>query len=171
MTFGDRRLAPIVREGRPALRVYDPDSPAHETFEGLEHFSHNTDLIVSGRYHPFDVERIEWVPNADGAARGLALAGEVAFELDGVEHRLAVSATAEGLSASFGDTTNSADTFGFRFLALPAPDEDGNVALDFNRAFLPPCAFNDHSLCPLPPAGNRLPVAIEAGERRARFQQ
>ena len=171
VTFGDRRLVPIVREGRSALRIYDPDSQPHETFEGLEHFPYNADLIASGRYTPFDIERIEWVLNADGASRGLALAGEVAFAVEGVEHRLVVSATADGLSATFGDVTNGADTFGFRFLALPVPDEDGTVAVDFNRAVLPPCAFTDHSLCPLPPAGNRLPVAIEAGERSARFRR
>jgi len=36
--------------------------------------------------------------------------------------------------------------------------------LDFNRAYSPPCAFTDFATCPLPPAPNRLSVAIEAGE-------
>jgi uncharacterized protein (DUF1684 family) len=111
------------------------------------------------------------VPNADGAERGLTLAGEVAFDLDGTRHTLAVSADAGSLSASFGDATNGADTFGFRFLTLPEPDAAGRVVVDFNRAHLPPCAFTDHSLCPLPPAGNRLPIAVAAGERRARFPE
>ena len=36
--------------------------------------------------------------------------------------------------------------------------------LDFNRATNLPCAYTDLATCPLPPE-NRLPVAIEAGEK------
>ena len=171
LVHGDRRLVPIVREGRAGLRVYDPSSPAHEAFAGIELFPYDAVFVVTGRYTPYAAERVEQVPNADGAERGLALAGEVAFDLDGTPHALAVSTAGDGFSATFGDATNGPDTFGFRFLTLPGPDADGRVVVDFNRAYLPPCAFTDHSLCPLPPAGNRLPVAIAAGERRALFER
>jgi AcrR family transcriptional regulator len=43
------------------------------------------------------------------------------------------------------------------------PAADGTVVLDFNRAANLPCACTDLATCPLPPAENRLPVAIEAG--------
>jgi hypothetical protein len=36
--------------------------------------------------------------------------------------------------------------------------------LDFNRAYNPPCAFTPYATCPLPPAENHLPIAVEAGE-------
>jgi uncharacterized protein (DUF1684 family) len=42
---------------------------------------------------------------------------------------------------------------------------DGTVLLDFNRATNLPCAYTDLATCPLPPAENRLTVAVEAGER------
>ena len=48
---------------------------------------------------------------------------------------------------------------------LPRPAPDGTVTLDFNRAVNLPCAYTDLATCPLPPAENRLPVAIEAGEQ------
>ncbi len=44
------------------------------------------------------------------------------------------------------------------------PPAGGKIVLDFNRAYSPPCAFTPHATCPLPPANNRLPVAVEAGE-------
>jgi uncharacterized protein (DUF1684 family) len=50
-------------------------------------------------------------------------------------------------------------------LAVDAPDADGRVTLDLNRATNLPCAYTDFATCPLPPAENRLPVAIEAGEK------
>ena len=39
------------------------------------------------------------------------------------------------------------------------------MTLDLNRAVNLPCAYTDFATCPLPPAENRLPVAVEAGER------
>ncbi len=52
-----------------------------------------------------------------------------------------------------------------RSLQLPPPAADGTVVLDFNRVANLPCAYTDLATCQLPPAGNRLPVAVEAGER------
>ena len=49
--------------------------------------------------------------------------------------------------------------------AAGAPGPDGRVVLDFNRATNLPCAYTDLATCPLPPPENRLPVAIEAGEK------
>jgi uncharacterized protein (DUF1684 family) len=38
--------------------------------------------------------------------------------------------------------------------------------LDFNRTVNLPCAFSDHfPICPVAPPANRLPFAIEAGEK------
>jgi len=65
----------------------------------------------------------------------------------------------------FGDSTNGVYTYSMgRFLRV-ARGEDGSVILDFNRAYLPPCAFSYNFNCPIPPARNRLPFAVEAGER------
>ena len=41
----------------------------------------------------------------------------------------------------------------------------GPFVLDFNQAYNPPCAFNPHTTCPLPPPQNRLDVRVEAGEK------
>jgi uncharacterized protein (DUF1684 family) len=38
------------------------------------------------------------------------------------------------------------------------------VVLDFNRAINPPCAFTPFATYALPPTGNTLPIAVEAGE-------
>ncbi|SCE79973.1 Protein of unknown function (DUF1684) [Micromonospora matsumotoense] len=46
-----------------------------------------------------------------------------------------------------------------------APDAQGRVTLDFHRAPNLPCAYTDFATCPLPPVENRLPVAVEAGEK------
>ena len=53
---------------------------------------------------------------------------------------------------------------------MAAPDPDGAVILDFNHAVNLPCAYTEFATCPLPPAGNHLPVAVEAGEKLPREQ-
>ena len=68
----------------------------------------------------------------------------------------------------FRDETSPDETYGAgRFLYTDLP-KDGAVELDFNKAFSPPCAFTDFATCPLPPKQNRLPVRIEAGEKKPR---
>ena len=45
------------------------------------------------------------------------------------------------------------------------PTVAGRLPLDLNRAYHPYCVYNPAYSCPLPPAENRLEVAITAGER------
>src|SRR5690606_5905083 len=60
----------------------------------------------------------------------------------------------------FTDGTNGSETYGGgRFLDLRIPEGD-TVLIDFNRAYNPYCAYNHKYSCPIPPAGNALPVEI-----------
>ena len=52
-----------------------------------------------------------------------------------------------------------------RFIEVTKADANGNTVIDFNLAYNPPCAFTAFATCPLPPAQNRLSIAITAGEK------
>ena len=94
--------------------------------------------------------------------------GRIEFELDGQPLSLtAFPGHGPGsLIALFTDTTSGVTTYAAnRVLQLEAPGPDGRMVLDFNRATNLPCAYTDLATCPLPPPENRLPVAIEAGEK------
>jgi uncharacterized protein (DUF1684 family) len=165
------RLVPIARDGHAALRVYDPNAEARANFAGIDVFDYDPAAEVDAVFTPYAVDRTEPVMNADGRRRGLDLVGTAAFTWAGERRELAVSRNPGGsLQAVFGDATNGASTYGFRFLTLPAPDAGGRTQADFNRAYLPPCAFVDHFVCPYPPAGNRIAAAIEAGEKAVRWR-
>ena len=45
------------------------------------------------------------------------------------------------------------------------PPESGQVVIDFNKAYNPPCAYNPYTTCPMPTKENRLEIRIEAGEK------
>ena len=98
--------------------------------------------------------------------------GELVFHLGGREHRLAAFAdsASRDFFVMFWDSTATTMTYeGGRYLHVPLPNDDGWTVIDFNRAYNPPCVFTPYSTCALPPPGNRLGTAIEAGEKRARF--
>jgi uncharacterized protein (DUF1684 family) len=94
----------------------------------------------------------------------------VHFEHEGVPYELQVLVANGRRTTVFADATSGDTTYpAGRSLDVPAPDEDGTVTLDFNRAINLPCAYGDYfPICPTPPAGNRYPFRIEAGEKKPR---
>ena len=97
--------------------------------------------------------------------------GALVFERDGREWRLdaiAESPDAEELFIMFADQTSARETYGAgRFLYVSRAG-DGPVPVDFNKAYSPPCAFNEFATCPLPPRQNRLALPVRAGELKPR---
>jgi uncharacterized protein (DUF1684 family) len=168
---GELLLVPIEREGELGLRVFDPAAETRTGFAGISAFPYAPEWSLPAVFTPYENgERTLTVPNADGRERGLAVTGQIAFQLEGRPYTLTVSRSGEGgagdhLSGVIADVTSGEETYRFRFITLPAPDAEGRTVLDFNRAYLPPCAFADHFICPFPPAGNRLPFAVRAGEK------
>ncbi|WP_405815330.1 DUF1684 domain-containing protein [Streptomyces sp. NBC_01390] len=166
---GDRRLVVLVREGSWGVRDFDPAAETRTAFKGVEVTPYDPRWSVPGRFTPYDGRRTVRVANADGRERGLGLGGELTFTLDGQELALRVTVEEDGtLWAVFADSTSGDGSYRFRFLRPAAPDADGRTTVDFNRSLLPPCAFADHFVCPFPPPGNTLDVAIAAGERDLR---
>lgn len=69
----------------------------------------------------------------------------------------------------FTDATNGAETYGGgRYLNLRKPPEGQLLLIDFNKAYNPYCAYNERYSCPIPPAENRVEIAIEAGVKAPR---
>jgi uncharacterized protein len=98
----------------------------------------------------------------------------VRFDLDGRRLELDcfwLQGYGGGLFLPFGDPTNGTCTYGGgRYLldsvkGADLGEDDGRLVLDFNFAYNPSCAYDPRWVCPLAPAGNRLPVPVEAGER------
>ena len=57
------------------------------------------------------------------------------------------------------------ETYGAGRYLDPELNKNGKLIVDFNLAYNPTCAYNELYSCPLPPAENRLSVAILAGEK------
>ncbi len=160
----------MQRESGFAVRVRDRDSPARTGFSGIDYFPIRHDLRVVARFVTYPTPKTIELAYETGASEHNQALGYAEFELDGQPCR--VDPVLEGNGARlllvFADPTNRDSSYGAgRFLYASLP-EDGQLVLDFNQAFSPPCAFTPYALCPLPPPQNRLPVRIEAGEKRPR---
>ena len=66
------------------------------------------------------------------------------------------------------DATSGTLTYGggrYVLDTVKGADLGGALIVDFNFAYAPSCAFDPRWSCPLAPPGNRIDVAIEAGEK------
>ncbi|MFF2051440.1 DUF1684 domain-containing protein [Leifsonia sp. NPDC058194] len=167
--FGDAVVEVARRGGSDIVRPRHPDAALRTSYAGTPTYAPDERWAVAGRFEPFDEPREVTVGSAaEGLEHVYAAPGEVVFEHDGAEHRLIAfdGRTPGSLLVLFLDATSGVTTYAAnRSLGVAAPAADGSVVLDFTRAVNLPCAYTDFATCPLPPAGNRLPFAVTAGER------
>ncbi|MGV3713549.1 DUF1684 domain-containing protein [Pseudolysinimonas sp.] len=171
IVFSDTVRGAVITQagGGYALRVWDAHSEAIENFGGIDAFAYDPAWVVTA----------QWSENPEGTTLGFqhlkddeeeparteVIPGSIRFTRDGVDYDLAAFKAGRALQLVFADATNGDSTYSVgRFLFL-APNADGTITLDFNRAILPPCAFSYAFNCPLPPKQNRFGIPIEAGEK------
>ena len=167
LALGRLTLQVIERGGRLGMRMKDREAPTRLAFKGLRWFPVRESCRVTARFEPAPPGTTIAIPNVLGQVNDLPSPGRAVFQWQGRELSLEPvleEPDAKELFFIFRDETSAKETYGAgRFLYSEMP-KDGQVVLDFNKAYSPPCAFTDFATCPLPPPQNRLPVRIEAGE-------
>ncbi len=166
------------RARRDALFRDHPQTPltlAQRTdFIGLPYFPYNPAWRLTGTLHPpRNRDTITVQLPADGAFRYTPVA-RVQFRWEDTPLELTlfwVEGYGGGLFLPFRDETSGGETFGggrYLYDTIKGADlgaGETTIALDFNFAYNPSCAYNSRWVCPLSPPENRLPVAVTAGEK------
>jgi uncharacterized protein (DUF1684 family) len=152
---------PITEEGDVAyVQFYEPDSTYRITA--------TVERIPNAE--PFDM------PTYNGKTRPHVAYALLSFVLNGKPQKLTLYRNLnvirlpeyrDYLFLPFKDATSGKETYGGgRYLDLRTGEiQNGQVVLDFNKAYNPYCAFKEGYPCPIPPKNNTLLVAIEAGEK------
>ncbi|MGH3120580.1 MAG: DUF1684 domain-containing protein [Trebonia sp.] len=157
------------RGGNDILRPRHPDNGLRAGFRGTPAYAPDPRWVIRGHYRPFETPRDTTVGSVvEGLQHVYAAPGAVEFEVDGQPLALTTfNGHAPGsLHILFTDATSGVTTYAAnRSLQVAPPDANGAVVLDFNRATNLPCAYTELATCPLPPAENHLPIAVDAGER------
>nr|WP_246241904.1 DUF1684 domain-containing protein [Flexivirga aerilata] len=175
---GARVLTPTVfppQTGQPAqygVQVRDPEATAERVRQGIPTYPYDPRWRGPAHFERYDERRPAQLHSiVEGLVKDLSLFGEVRFELLGQQHTLQVYAgPPHELHIPFRDATNGDTTFaGSRLVFAPRPASAGGGAfdfeIDFNNSVNGPCGLTPHTTCALPPPGNTLPIAIEAGEQ------
>ncbi len=155
-----------------ALRVEDLPG-----FEGLNYYYPEKGLRYRLPLEPVTGGRTVELAKRKGNTVPYVLKGKVTFAYEGKNHTLSVLGPADPkdgdyLWLPFYDATSGEETYGGgRYLDLVLA-ADGTVEVDFNFAYNPLCDYNPEKYnCTLPPAENRLPFAVRAGEKLFRAHE
>jgi uncharacterized protein (DUF1684 family) len=166
LRVGGLHITHVHRQERSALRIRDRDATTLQEFAGVQRYAFDPDRRVDATFEPAEDGTTIDVTLVTEFVEPHQVAGTLRFKIDGVEHTLLAHPSGQGLFVAFADTTSGITSYGGgRFLVVEPSDEDGHTWIDFNRAFNPPCSFTAFATCPLPPPGNRLPIAMNAGEK------
>lgn len=102
--------------------------------------------------------------------------GTIRFKVHGKEHLLTIYQNQNHLQhptykdflfLPFKDETNGEETYGGgRYIDFRVSDiQNGQIIIDFNKAYNPWCAYSAGYNCPIPPKENHLSISIFAGEK------
>jgi uncharacterized protein len=136
------------------------------SFEGLSYYDEHPGLALHLAVEPFDDQTEVEMQTSTGEFAPYVRWGAISFRAEDTPVQLTLYRDRGGrFFLPFQDANAGTETYGAgRYLDIDV-DDDGRVWVDFNYAYNPYCAYNSHWSCPLPPAENRLGVAIRAGEK------
>ena len=164
------RLNPVW--GR-TVEVFDPEAPAFRAFTALDYFPVDPAYRVTGEIIAYEKpERVKLI-DSQGREQPHWLYAELRFTLNGTPCRLELYTLSldpleiqrEGFMLIFTDATSGKESYpAARYLYVEGK-LSGQIVVDFNKTFNPPCNYSPVFTCPFPRPQNRLPVAIRAGEK------
>lgn len=163
--IGSVSLTIIERGDKTGVRMRDPNAETRRDFTGCKWFPADPAWRIHAKWVPYPHPKKIAITNILGMTDQEDSPGYAEFTIKGKPMRLEPVTEDGGLFFIFKDATSGRTTYGAgRFLDTAMP-KSGDLELDFNKAYNPPCAFTAFATCPLPPRQNVLAAAIEAGEK------
>lgn len=159
----------FIKETRSPLK--------EEDFKHLHFFEADSTYNVIAKIELLTNQKVFNMPTYDGTSKEFIRYARVKFWLGKKELYLTLYKNVllainpvykDLLFLPFTDQTNKKTTYGGgRYIDLKLSDiKNGEIAIDFNKAYNPYCAYSDGYRCPVPPEENDLAMEILAGEKR-----
>ena len=166
------------RENYKADFLKDTRSPLKENdFKDLHFYNPDSTFQVSAAVVPLINQKVFNMPTYNGTSKEFVRYAKVKFILANKKLELTLYKNI-ALAANpvyknllflpFTDLTNQKTTYGGgRYIDLSVLDiKNGQMMIDFNKAYNPYCAYSDGYRCPIPPEENDLAIEILAGEQK-----
>jgi uncharacterized protein len=150
--FGSNAQSPLTQEQK-------------KNFKGLNYFPENNALRLEVKVDKFPVKALFEMQTSTGAVQIYGKYGIFKFMVEGIEVQLTLYQSEHGFFLPFVDSLAGSETYPAGRYLEPEPLSGDTFLVDFNLAYNPYCAYNEHWSCPITPAENRLKVAVRAGEK------
>lgn len=162
----------IDRAGVAAVRTKDTNSDALKKFTKTAWWPADEKARIVAKYVKLPQPKVVRFQDVINNSNEVSINGFVEFEFEGQRVSLYPNSEGETLEFVFRDSTSGKESYGAaRYLSAAPPNAKGEVILDFNKAYNPPCAVTAFATCPLPPPENILKVAIRAGELKPEWKK
>ena len=166
ITVGRITMKIIVRGAATLVRAWDRESPAGKQFMGFKYYPVDESYRVTAKYVRYELSKIIKRQDIIGTEIEGQLLGQARFSLNGAECTLEAEKSDDKLLFHFTDLTSKVTTYGGgRKFTTPEPEGE-ELVLDFNLTKNWPCAYTPFATCPVVLQENRLPIKIEAGEKK-----
>ena len=159
------QMVVIQRGNRMGVRMWDNQSEKRASFPARTWYDIDEAYRVPAVFTAYAHTKMAYFPDLTGEKAEFPVEGYVTFELNEKSHTLDINKEDDGtLFLRFSDPTAEDETYptGRYLVADVLPD--GNIILDFNKAYNPPCAFTDFATCVFAPEQNHLDFRVTAGE-------
>ena len=143
-----------------------------KTFKALDFYPINEKFFVNARFEKAENEKVFEMKTTGTRTPKYVKYGTIYFTIDGIEMQLNVYRNIElskqekykdHLFLPFSDLTCGKESYiGGRYIDLKIP-KGNTIAIDFNQAYNPYCAYNHKYSCPIVPLENDLKIEIKAG--------
>lgn len=155
------------------FEVYDSEHAALAEFTGMDYFPIDPAYRVTATIAPHGNPEKTNLIDSQGNQRPYWVYGELHFDLLGTACQLELYAPSveeqeietHGFMLMFTDATSGKESYpAARYLNVEGRTS-GQITVDFNKAYNPPCNYSPAFTCPFPRPQNRLPVAVRAGQK------
>ena len=164
-----------IRDEKDQFMRSSSESPFAEDpkeFTTLKYYEPNPGFRIIATLTPVVNKKPVRLSTNDGKEQSYVEYAYAEFDLGGFHNKLLIL---EGIDIgpirgklflAFADATSAGETYGGgRYLDVAKAPGSKTIALDFNQAYNPYCAYTGKFSCPLPPAENLLDIAVKAGEK------
>jgi len=166
LNIGTLRWYIIERSKGLGIRLRDLEAMLVKEFTHIDRFPVRDDWHINARFEAYNPPKVVSIPTVLGDVVEEESPGAAVFTVNAETYKIDLIDTGKRYWLIFADETSGEETYGAgRYLYTDKQDSTGNITIDFNLAYNPPCVFTKFATCSFPPKQNFLRLKITAGEK------
>lgn len=166
ISVGDLTFFVIIRGSRVGIRVKQEDHPNLLNFTGRDWFQPSKVFRVPAEVIPYNPPKPAQIENVLGDIEDSSFEARLEFKIRKNGFNLDAFRLNDGrFQILFKDDSSGVSSYPAGRYVVTDKESEGQVMIDFNKAYNPPCAFTNFATCPLPPPQNKISLSIQAGEK------